>query len=221
MEGKETEKEEKVNCSCNENNNENCSCTDENNDCHCGQDKCDCNDQCNCDNTCDCGDECECDDSCNCGEQDKCSSTCNCQSDKAQEYLDLARQVQADFDNYRRHAVEDKNRARTSGQISVIEAFLPCLDTFKEAKKSISDENVLKGVEMIESKINQALESLGVKKMQAIGQVYNPHFHHVIAVTKDENQENDIIIDEYQAGYTFNDQVIRYAKVIVNKKEGN
>ncbi len=132
-------------------------------------------------------------------------------------YLDMARRVQADFDNFRRHATENIKKAKVDGQASVIEVFLPCLDTFKEAKKSINDENVLKGVEMIENKINDTLKSLGVEKLESIGQVYDPHLHNVIAVMRDENQENDVILEEYQAGYKFNDKVLRYAKVIVNK----
>ena len=135
------------------------------------------------------------------------------------DYLDMARRIQADFENFRRHADENVKKAKIDGQVSVLEVFLPCLDTFKEAKKSIVDENVLKGVEMIENKIMDALNTLGVEKLESIGQVYDPHIHNVIAVMKDETKENDIILDEYQAGYKFNDKVIRYAKVIVNKKE--
>ena len=135
------------------------------------------------------------------------------------DYLDMARRIQADFDNYRRHAQEEIKKARLDGQISVIEIFLPCLDTFKEAKKNIQDENILKGFEMVENKINEALTSLGVEKMECIGQKYDPHVHNVIAVMRNDEYENDIILDEYQAGYKLNDKVLRYAKVIVNKKE--
>ena len=138
---------------------------------------------------------------------------------KENEYLLMAQRIQADFDNFRRHASEDIAKAKENGQISVIDAFLPCLDTFKEAKKSIQDENVLKGIEMIENKIIDTLKNLGVEKIDSIGKVYDPHLHNVIAVVKDESKENDIILDEYQAGYKFNDKVIRYSKVIVNKKE--
>jgi molecular chaperone GrpE len=142
-----------------------------------------------------------------------------CIEEQKEDYLALAKQIQADFDNFRKHSIEEVKRAKIDGQKSVIEVFLPCLDTFKEAKKSITDENVLKGVEMIEDKINDTLKSLGVEKMDAIGQIYNPHLHNVIAVMRNEEKENDIILDEYQAGYTFNGNVLRYAKVIVNKKE--
>ncbi len=165
---------------------------------------------------CNCGEECLSDEekACECGEEEH---DCKCK----EEYLQLAQRVQADFDNFRRHALENVKKARIDGQISVIEAFLPCLDIFKEAKKSITDENVLKGVEMVEDKISSSLKELGVEKISSIGEVYNPYKHNVIAVAHVEGQENDVIIDEYQAGYTFADKVIRYAKVIVNKKEDN
>ncbi len=146
-----------------------------------------------------------------------CEVVSEVENNTGNDYLDMARRVQADFDNFRRHATENIKKAKVDGQSSVIEVFLPCLDTFKEAKKSINDENVLKGVEMIENKINEALKELGVEKLESIGQVYDPHVHNVIAVMRDENKENDIILDEYQAGYKFNDKVLRYAKVIVNK----
>lgn len=199
-------------------------------------------------NSCSCSVDCDCGDNCNCDEEIKCNNDCHCETETTErdlelsnkndkcccddnlkekqndqelaiQYLNLAKQVQADFDNYRRHALEDIKQAKINGQISVIETFLPCLDTFKEAKKSINDEKILQGIEMIENKIIEALGSLGVEKINSIGQIYNPHYHNVIAVVNDQEKENDIILDEYQAGYKFNDKIIRYAKVIVNKKE--
>ena len=205
--------EEKCTCHCHEeekcHRGDDCGCAE---GCTCGE-NCNCHEGDRCNENCTCNDqhECECDE-CHCDEE------CDCHG-KEQEYLNLARQIQADFDNYRRHAVEDKNRARLIGQISVIEAFLPCLDTFKEAKKTIQDENVLKGVEMIENKIVEALEKLGVKKMQTIGQKFDHNHHEAIAQYRDESQDDEIILDEYQAGWTFNDTILRYAKVVVNKKE--
>ena len=203
--------EDKQKCKC----DEGCSCTD---DCKCGED-CDCHKG---DNK-DCG-HCHCHDSL---QNDQCECDCceenheeeSSKKDLASEYLNMARQIQADFENFRRHAIDDIKKSRIEGQESVIEVFLPCLDTFKEAKKSINDENVLKGVQMIEDKIQDALKSLGVEKIASVGEKFNPHLHHVIAVMKDSEKDNDIILDEYQAGYKFNDKVIRYAMVLVNKKE--
>ena len=129
----------------------------------------------------------------------------------------MAQQMQADFENFRRRALDEIKQSKLAGQASVIEVFLPCLDTFKEAKKSILDEAVLAGVEMIENKINEALTTLGVEKIASIGEVYNPHLHNVIAVMSDPSKPDDVILEEYQAGYTFNGKVIRVAAVIANK----
>ena len=132
-------------------------------------------------------------------------------------YLQMAQRLQADFDNYRKRVAEQLDYQREEGKKSVIEVFLPCLDTFKEAKKSIADEKVLSGVNMIESKILAALKTLGVEKIESIGQKFDHNLHEVIAVLRDEKKENDIVLDEYQAGYTMKGKVIRYSKVIVNK----
>ena len=232
MTDNENTSQEDKKCHC----SEECKCGE---NCECGND-CRCNEECNCKNqSSERDDACKCHhEHCNCNEQDNCKENCDCHGececqecdcqeniqennqDKSIEYLNLAKQIQADFENFRRHAIEDIKEARLNGQESVIEVFLPCLDTFKEAKKSITDEVVLKGVEMIENSINEALNRLGVEKLNSIGEKYNPHLHNVIAVMHDEGKENDIILDEYQAGYKFKDKVIRFAKVIVNKKEG-
>ena len=218
------QKEEIKSCGC----SEECDCTDQ---CKC-TDEHKCSESCKCehdhkechkkhDKNCCKHEECDCDENCDC-EHEECEHECGCEhdNDKSEEYLNLARQIQADFENFRRRTIEDLKQARFSGQASVIEAFLPCLDTFKEAKKSISDPDVLKGVEMIENKINDALAQIGAEKIISIGEKYSPHIHNVIAVLNVADKDDDIILDEYQAGYVLNGKVIRYAKVIVNKKEG-
>lgn len=187
------------------------------NECCCDE-NCTCGDECNCGDECHCGDECTCGDDCKCHDGDRCSENCTCGSNE-NEYLELARRIQAEFENFRKRSYFELEKAKEDGAIGVIEVFLPCLDTFKVAKKSITDASVLEGVEMIENNILKALEKIGVEKIESIGQIYNPHLHNVIAVTKVEDKENDIILDEFQAGYKYKDKVIRYSKVIVNKKE--
>ena len=181
---------------------------------------CDCLDdkECSCGENCDCEKEhekCECNENCKC-EQKK--EQCECEH-KENEYLEMAQRLQADFDNYRKRVAEQLDFQKNEGIKSVIEVFLPCLDTFKEAKKSITDEKVLAGVVMIEEKILNALKSLKVEKIQSIGQKFDHNYHEAIAFLKDETKDNDVILDEFQAGYIFNGKVIRFAKVIINKRE--
>ena len=175
-------------------------------------------------------DECECDEHCHCHEEhdgehkhhhehehDKHHLPPHELEAKARQYLEMAQRLQADFDNYRKHVAEQLDVQKQEGIKSVIEVFLPCLDTFKEAKKSITDEKVLAGVEMIEDKINNALKTLNVEKIETVGQKFDHNTMEVIAVMKNDNAEDDIILEEFQAGYKFNGKVIRYAKVIANK----
>lgn len=172
-----------------------------------------------CECGCEEGGECHCEEHCECGECCECEHEhdgCDC-AEEGLKYLAMAQRLQADFDNYRKHVAQQLDYQREEGKKSVIEAFLPCLDTFKEAKKSITDEGVLAGINMIEEKILNTLKNLKVEKIPSIGNVYDHNLHEVIAVMRDESKENDVILEEFQAGYTLNGKVIRYSKVVVNK----
>ncbi len=161
--------------------------------------------------SCDCHKDCEChDEDCDCESCEKPS--------QENEYLLMAQHLQADFDNYRKRVAEQLDVQRQEGIKSVLEAFLPALDSFSEAKKSITDEVVLSGINMIESKIMDALERLNVKRIPSVGEKFDPYLHNVIAVMEDESKDQDVILQEYQSGWTLNDKVIRYSKVVVNKK---
>ena len=183
------------------------------------EENCKCDENCKKDETCKCGDKCDC--KCEGNEECHCEEECKCKKKDEPDYLALAQRIQAEFENYRRRMADQLVIERQEGVVSVINVFLPCLDTFKEAKKSITDEKVLEGVNMIENKIMDALGRLEVERIESVGQKFDPNFHDVIAVMHNENYDDDIILEEYQAGYKYKGKVIRYSKVIVNKKEGN
>lgn len=183
------------------------------------EENCKCDENCKKDETCKCGDKCDCE--CEENKECHCEEECKCKRKDEPDYLALAQRIQAEFENYRRRMADQLVIERQEGVVSVINVFLPCLDTFKEAKKSITDEKVLEGVNMIENKIMDALGRLEVERIESVGQKFDPNFHDVIAVMHNENYDDDIILEEYQAGYKYKGKVIRYSKVIVNKKEGN
>lgn len=135
----------------------------------------------------------------------------------ADEYLNLARVIQADFDNYRKRSLEQIEKAKTDGIAQAVELMLPSLDAFKKAKENIKDENTLSGINMLEKAINMGLEKLGVEKIQAVGLPLDPTVHNALAVAKDEQKEDGVILDEFQAGYKMKDKVIRCSQVLVNK----
>lgn len=177
---------------------------------------------CGCDEGCNCHKE---DHECNCEhEHGECHcADCDCEShnissvDLANEYLNMARIIQADFDNYRKRSIESIRQAKIDGIVSAVEVILPSLDIFKKAKQMIKDTNALKGVEMVESEIYNSLETLGVEKIETKDCKFNPNLHNALAVVEDNTKPDGVIIEEYQAGYKMGEKVIKYSQVIVNK----
>ncbi len=135
-----------------------------------------------------------------------------------EDYKRLLQTVQADFDNYRKRSLTMLSEAKLDGQINVIMRVIPALDSFKKAKEMIDDENVLKGIEMIENSLLDSLKTFGVTKIDCLGQKFDPNLHNAIMVKNDNNLDDDIVCEVYQDGYKLNDRVIRYSQVIINKK---
>lgn len=135
----------------------------------------------------------------------------------ADEYLNLARVIQADFDNYRKRSIEQIEKARIEGIASTVEVLLPSLDAFRKVKEKVKDETTLEGIDMLERAILSSLERLGVEKIEALGLPLDPNVHNALAVATKEGYEDGVIIEEFQAGYKMGNKVIRCSQVLVNK----
>lgn len=147
--------------------------------------------------------------------------SCEANLAKQEEFKNLLQVTVADFDNYRKRSLKMMQDAKTDGELNVIIRFLPALDSFAKAKSMINDDNIVKGIEMIEKEIKESLNQIGVKEMTPLGQKFDPMLHNAISVSNCQDKDDDIITDVYKNGYTYNDKVIRYAQVIINKKSNN
>ena len=137
---------------------------------------------------------------------------------KEQEYLELAQRIKAEFENYKRRNADVVSTSFSNGIATTIEKLLPAIDSFNQAKASITDEAMLKGLDLIYSQLMKAFESIGVKKIEAVGQPFDPNYHNAVLVGKDEEKEDNIVLEEYQAGFILkNDKVIRHSTVKINK----
>ena len=137
---------------------------------------------------------------------------------KEQEYLELAQRIKAEFENYKRRNADIMSQSFNNGVTSTIEKLLPAIDSFNQAKSNITDESILKGLDLIFSQIMKAFESIGVKKIEAVGKPFDPNYHNAVLVGTDENQEDNIVLEEYQAGFILkNEKVIRHSTVKINK----
>ena len=140
----------------------------------------------------------------------------NAQS-KEIEYLEMAQRIKAEFENYKKRNADLSIQSFNNGVISVVSKLLPALDGFQKAKEIIKDEDVLSGVQMIESQIVKVLTDLGVSKIEAVGKEFDPNYHNAVLTGCDSNYADNIVLEELQSGYMLNDKVIRYSVVRVNK----
>lgn len=126
----------------------------------------------------------------------------------------------AEFDNYRKRTIKEKEELRLNGGEKAIDAILPVLDDFERALSDKSDDPdaIRAGVEMIYNKFIKVLEGLGVKKIATDDVDFDVDYHEAIAMVPGLGDEKKgKVIDCVQNGYMMNDKVIRHAKVAVGQ----
>lgn len=150
--------------------------------------------------------------------EDELSGLKNELEEQKQKYLRLY----ADFENYKkRNAKERLEFLKLAGQ-DIIRDLLPVLDDFQRAETAYSldnsAENYVNGVKLIFEKLQKTLQNKGLKPIESLGKDFNIEFHEAIAEVPAATEElKGKIIDEVESGYTLNDSIIRYAKVVVGK----
>ena len=137
-------------------------------------------------------------------------------NEKANEYLEMAQRIQAEFDNYRRRNLDMASRSRQDGIVFAVEQLLPVLDTINSAKRQVVDENLSKSVELIYKQTLDCFAKLGVSKIEAIGKPFDPNFHNAIMTEHVDGTEPDIVLDEFQEGFILDGKVIRHSVVKVS-----
>ena len=147
---------------------------------------------------------------------------CNCEEcqeeSKEAFYLNLAQRVQAEFDNYRKRTKDLELESKNKGVAQAVLELLNVIDSIESAKKLLKEPESLDAISVIEKQFYMCFEKLGVKKIESLGKQFDPTVHNAIMCAQDYTQEDDIILQVFQEGFTLNDKVIRYAMVQVNKR---
>lgn len=140
---------------------------------------------------------------------------------EAEEYYQRYLRTQADFDNFRRRARQEREEFAKYASQSLIEGLLPILDNFERAIQSSREQQkdfdaLAKGVEMIARQLLQLLEGEGLKEIEALGQPFNPELHQaVMTVEAEEGTESGTVVEVLQKGYMLKERVIRPSMVKV------
>lgn len=128
----------------------------------------------------------------------------------------------AEFDNYRKRTLKEKAELILNGGEKAITAILPILDDMERAianGQKTDDPTVLReGMELIFTKFNKTLESLGVSKIETEDADFDTDIHEAIAMVPGMGDDKKgKVLDCVQTGYKLNEKVIRHAKVAVGQ----
>lgn len=142
--------------------------------------------------------------------------------EKYNELNDRYLRLMAEFDNYRKRTLKEKMELTKNGGEDVLKGILPVVDNMERAMKSMETatdtEAVKEGINLIYKKFQEFLTGKGLKEIEAQGLDLDTDKHE--AVTKFPAPSEDLkgkIIDVIEKGYTLNDKVIRYAKVVIGE----
>lgn len=134
---------------------------------------------------------------------------------KADEYLDMARRVQADFENYRKRVQKENEEFRKYASADVLTELLDLSDDLERAMVFADEESELaKGLRGIQSNLNKLLLSRGVTEIPCDGK-FDTDRHEAMCVQEGETDGD--ITEVFQKGYLMGDRVLRYSKVMVTK----
>ena len=144
--------------------------------------------------------------------------------EKTDEYFNKERdrylRLFAEFDNYRRRTIKEREELIATAGKDILSAMLPIVDDFDRALVELSktaDENTLEGVKLIYNKLINTLKSKGLERMDvAPNDVFDSEIHDAITLIPAPSPEyKGRIVDVVQAGYKLGDKVIRFPKVVV------
>ena len=139
--------------------------------------------------------------------------------EKIEELTDMVKRQMAEFDNYRKRTEKEKSSMYEIGAREVIEKILPIVDNFERGLAAVPEEEketpFVDGMNKIYRQLLSVFEGMGVKTIESVGQEFNPDYHNAVMHVEDEEAGENIVVEEFQKGYTYKDTVIRHSMVKV------
>ena len=129
---------------------------------------------------------------------------------------DARLRVAAEYDNFRKRAVKEKDAAYGNGKADTVAKFLPIYDNLERAlNQPTEDAAFKKGVEMTMTELVKILTGLGVEIFGEPGDPFNPDLHNAVMHTEDESLGENVIAQVFQKGFKIGEKVVRFAMVQV------
>jgi molecular chaperone GrpE len=137
------------------------------------------------------------------------------------DYKDRWLRAVAELDNVRKRARRDVGVAESRGIARLAKDLLPALDNFERALAAAEeqpenrDHHLTDGIRLVQKELLAALTRVGIEPDSPKGEAFDPHRHEAVAQQPVEGAEPGTIVEVYQSGYRFGEDVLRAAKVVV------
>jgi len=153
-------------------------------------------------------------------EIEKLSKELESKTKKYEEVMDMLQRTAAEFDNYKKRTLREKETLYGEAVSDVVSAFLPVVDSIERAIHACSAEtgeaqSIKEGVELVSKQLKDVLKKLGVEEIISVGAEFNPEYHEAVMHINDDSYGQNVVVEEFQKGYKLKDRVIRHSMVKV------
>lgn len=135
-------------------------------------------------------------------------------------FRDLALRSQADFENYRKRSIREREEAVKFANFSLVEKLIPVLDSFDlglvAAKSNEAAAPIVSGMEMVRRQLEDVLHQFGVEGMDATGQPFDPNLHEAVAQEPSAEVPEGNVVRQLRKGYRLRERLVRAALVVVS-----
>lgn len=140
------------------------------------------------------------------------------EDEKYKNLMDKFMRLQADFSNYKRRTETQKSEFVELGVKKIVNDLLPVIDNFERAMDSIGDkDSTYDGIRMIKDQLTDILKNEGIVEMKALGEEFDPMYHHAVLTEDSDEYESGYVIEVLQKGYLIDDKTLRPAMVKVSQ----
>jgi len=127
----------------------------------------------------------------------------------------------ADFDNFRKRTRREVDDAQKRGKESTVKDLLPVFDNFERAithaESTGANKSVAEGLRIVLKQFLDTLEKMGIQRIQAVGQPFDPSLHEAIQHMESAEHPAGVVLYDVQPGYRMGEHLVRAAMVVVSK----
>lgn len=122
----------------------------------------------------------------------------------------------ADYDNFRKRSIKEKEQSYGNGKADAVEKLLPVYDNLERAlNQPTEDAAYKKGVEMTMTQLVSIFTGLGVEIFGQVGDTFDPNIHNAVMHIEDETAAENTITQVFQKGFKLGEKIVRFAMVQV------